>query len=199
MGTFISMSGIINKSQEEVLQALSSYFKYQHKKLKLTALNTEIYKLFLLYENENNSIILYPKNFSEYNEIALYLADVFSSPIINFNIYNDNLWTYEVYFNGQIIDYFNPIAQRTDNKSDKVYVGNPKIVCNFCHKVELNDIKEYYRLWTNELIINKQKAYSDDEFAYGENWQVVDFMRKLNLKYPITDEEETIGSAFKLI
>lgn len=200
MGKFISMSGIIGKSQSEVLETLKSYFDNQNKELKETALNTEIYDLFLLNEEKNNSIIIYPEEFFEFKVMAVYFSEKFKKPIFNFYIYDGYLWMYEMYYDGQLIDKFNPIPSFLDHENEiDSYKGNPEIVCKYLKSIELSEIKEYYKFWTEELINSKEKAYPTDEFSYGMDWQVVDFMKKLNLKYPIIDEEETIGRAFKLI
>jgi hypothetical protein len=41
------------------------------------------------------------------------------------------------------------------------------------------------------------KTYPEDEFVY-EDWQLVDFMKKLGLPYPIDDKGNLTGQAFKL-
>lgn len=200
MGTFISMSGIIGKSQDEVLQSLNSYFRSKYKTLEETSLVKEIYDLFILNEDKNNTVIIYPVTFYQFEEIAVYLSEKFQVPIFNFYIYDGDLWIYEMYCSGKIIDKFNPMSYRWEDENKiQSYKGKPEIVCSYLEGIELNDINEYYKIWTEDLINNNVKAYPDDEFSYGMTWQVVDFMQKLNLKYPITDEEETIGRAFKVI
>jgi len=202
MGAFIAMSGIVGKSPNDVLKVLNAYFKDQYQELKETALTTEIYNLFLLNGEKNNSVVLYPDGFFELEEIAIYLERELKVPIFNFSIYESDLWMYEMYYDGKIIDKFNPMAEYvedSDENETQAYKGNPEIVCKYLKGIELNDIKEYYKFWTEELINNKEKAYPTDEFSYGMDWQIIDFMKKLNLKYPITDEEETIGRAFKLV
>lgn len=202
MRALISMSGIIGKSQDEVLKVLNSYFNNEGKELKETALNIEVYKLFLLNENKNNCVILYPEDFLSYKEVALYLEETFNIPIFNFHIYDLDLWVYEMYYEGKIIDKFNPLPKYIEEIQENevnLYKGNPEVVCKYLNNVKIDDIIEYYKPWTDNLIQSKKKAYTSDEFSYGVNWQCVDFMKKLNLNYPIIDEEETIGRAFKLI
>jgi hypothetical protein len=202
MGTFVALSGIIGKTEIEALKALNSYFEKMNKELKETALNTEIYNLFILSEDKKNTVIIYPENFSEFREIAMHLTRELRVPIFNIYVYDIGLWMYEMYYNGEIIDKFIPMAkclkdiQEIDIQS---YKGNPNIVCKYLNNINIEDIKEYYKFWTDDFIKCKEKAYENDEFPYGVNWQAVDFMNKLNLKYPITDEEETIGRVFKLI
>lgn len=63
-----------------------------------------------------------------------------------------------------------------ENIETQTFKGNPKIVCQYLKNVKVKDIKEYYKLWTDKLIKSKKKAYPNDEFSYGVNWQAIDFI-----------------------
>ena len=41
------------------------------------------------------------------------------------------------------------------------------------------------------------KAYADDEFT-NEDWQLLDFMKKLGLPYPLDDDGNPKGQVYKL-
>lgn len=43
-----------------------------------------------------------------------------------------------------------------------------------------------------------RKAYPDDEFGMGDCWQMADFMRKLGLPYPISDDGTILGVTYRL-
>ena len=40
------------------------------------------------------------------------------------------------------------------------------------------------------------KAYDEDEFPIGDCWQVVDFMGKLGLTYPVDDQGQATGETY---
>ena len=40
------------------------------------------------------------------------------------------------------------------------------------------------------------KAYTSDEYAYGDCWQLVDFMKKLGFSYPISAEGRASGATY---
>lgn len=42
------------------------------------------------------------------------------------------------------------------------------------------------------------KAYPDDEFPMGSDWQMCDFTRALGLPYPLDDAGNILGQAFRL-
>ena len=45
-------------------------------------------------------------------------------------------------------------------------------------------VEKYLCNWTNELLDEENTAYEDDEFPYGDVWQVVDFLGALAFLYP---------------
>lgn len=84
-----------------------------------------------------------------------------------------------------------------DNLSEKEIEeqkGNAKLISDLIPKVKTEDIERYLVRWN--LDSNKQKAYSDDEFE-NIDWQIVDFMKKVGLEYPIDDMGKPIGTVFR--
>ena len=50
--------------------------------------------------------------------------------------------------------------------------------------MDVSSIDNYLRFWTEEVFEEEgKKAYADDEFDIGEDWQMADFMRKLGYPY----------------
>jgi hypothetical protein len=62
--------------------------------------------------------------------------------------------------------------------------------------VKRTDIERYLVRWDLDPEESK-KAYADDEFVQ-EDWQLLDFMRKLGLPYPLNDDGTAKGETFKL-
>lgn len=54
-------------------------------------------------------------------------------------------------------------------------------------------IERYLYNWTNELFDEENTAYENDEFPYGDAWQVVDFLRALGFHYPEQQLSNTIN------
>ncbi len=78
-------------------------------------------------------------------------------------------------------------------KSEQIKPEQPNASAEFIAKqfhINVNEIVNYYRIWTDELIEDEQAAYEDDEYTYGDCWQIADFMRKLGFPFPEGDEPE---------
>jgi hypothetical protein len=59
-------------------------------------------------------------------------------------------------------------------------------------------IRNYFVEWTKEIEENQQKAYPDDRFPYGADWQMTDFMKRIGLKFPVGDNGSVDGKTFYL-
>jgi hypothetical protein len=62
------------------------------------------------------------------------------------------------------------------------------------------EIEDYFREWDEATLTlpDPPKAYDDDEFAIGNCWQLLDFMRKLGLSYPIDERGGITGNVYRL-
>ena len=58
------------------------------------------------------------------------------------------------------------------------------------------EIENYITRWDLDSEENN-KAYPDDEFT-NEDWQLLDFMKKLKLPYPLDDNFQPKGRVYKL-
>ena len=73
--------------------------------------------------------------------------------------------------------------------------GNPKLISELMPNVKIEDIDKYLVRWNLEE--DEYKAYPEDEFE-NIDWQVVDFMKKVRLEYPIDDSDKPKGKVFML-
>jgi hypothetical protein len=74
--------------------------------------------------------------------------------------------------------------------------GDPLTISRITGSVKSEEIEKYLVRWDLEAEDSK-KAYSSDEFGQ-EDWQLLDFMRKLSLPYPLDDNGAPIGQTYKL-
>jgi hypothetical protein len=106
---------------------------------------------------------------------------------------------YVLFVNGRIADQFNPIPGYWDeNISDKETESGGvmlQTVVKYVKSVSPADIEKYLVRW--DLDEELKKAYADDEFAQ-EDWQLLDFMKKLGLPYPLDDNGNPKSETFKL-
>ncbi|MGB6153897.1 MAG: hypothetical protein WBG48_18075, partial [Pricia sp.] len=120
-------------------------------------------------------------------------------PVFSFHIHDGDLWMYILFNKGEIVDQFNPLPDYWDDNLSQEEIdkqkGNAELISELIPKVKIKDIEKYLVRWT--LDGNEQKAYSDDEFE-NIDWQIVDFMRKIGLEYPINDSGNPNGTIFRL-
>jgi len=105
---------------------------------------------------------------------------------------SDEFWYYELFIKGNMVDtmYSNLNIDIDRKKTPGIYKeknGSPDTLAQYwsCNKAI---IENYYRNRgdLNEHELNK-KAYPEDEFTFGDEWQIIDFMDKLNIKYPFNE------------
>jgi hypothetical protein len=74
--------------------------------------------------------------------------------------------------------------------------GDANIIVNYLNDVKPEDIDKYLVRWDLDEE-ETEKAYSTDEYGQ-EEWQLTDFMHKLNLPYPLNANGNPKGLTFKL-
>lgn len=198
VGLFLSMSGVIGKTKVDVEKCLKEFTKNNGGEFKQENLDNENEKFCVLNEKNGNVTIFYPSGYNESGDISKYLSEKLNCPVFFFHIHDGDLWLYFLYNKGELVDQFNPIPDYWDDSLSKTEIdeqkGNPQIVAELVPNVKKENIANYYVRW--DLEAEPFKAYSQDEFT-NEDWQVVDFMNKIGLEYPISDNGTALGTVYK--
>jgi len=168
----------------------------------LATFNNEIDGIFRATEDsddKDNILKLFPLNsgnvFVELGE-SHYSADKYleyismklARPVIYFLMGSDELWFYELFVNGAKIDtmYSNLNVGLTDEER-RIGKGSPGILAKYWN-CDRRTIENYYRnrgdLGKSEL---ERKAYPEDKYEYWNEWQMTDFMNKLDIHYPYSE------------
>lgn len=121
-----------------------------------------------------------------YEEIPQKLSKELLSPVMLCYIYDGDYWGYDFYDKGIELDTFNPMPDYFEEVSEEEkqrLSGNSKVISRYFN-VEEAKIKNYLQTWTDYILDNEEKrAYADDEFCIGEDWQMADFMRAVGYPY----------------
>lgn len=201
MGEFVSVSGVIGADRREVLEALHTQVALKRGILEAEPTSIADDDTMVLCSAHGNTTIFFPENDLSWWETSQALSQLLSVPVFAFHIHDGDLWMYELYRNGEKIDAFNPIPDYWIEISDQErrdYQGNARVVCECVPAVAPADISDYFVTW--DLNDDKPgKAYPADEHAYGEAWQLLDFMRKLKLPYPLDEEGKPRGPTYQFI
>ncbi len=201
MGTFLALSGIIGRSKDEVLASLANYVMSVGGGIEQdNTLNSNNVNCCILDEANGNTTILYPDGYTEWDDSSEFISRELNATTFSLHIHDGDLWMYLLYNNGRVVDQFNPIPDYWDeNITDEEFErwkGNPSIVTKYVSYIRSEDIEKYLVLWDLDEE-ESTKAYPDDEFT-KEDWQLIDFMTKLRLPYPIDDHEIPHGKTYKL-
>lgn len=190
MGTFLAISSVIGKTQSEVVNSLTNYAKSVNGGLQQeNNINSDTPNSCIIEELNGNTSIVYPDGYLEWDNSSGAISKDLNAPVFSFHIHDSDLWMYVLYNNGQVVDQFNPIPDYWgENLSDEEinsWKGNVQIIADLIPTIKTADIDRYLVRWNLDEE-EPPKAYPTDEFT-REDWQLVDFMTKLKLPYPIDD------------
>ncbi|MFN6106761.1 MAG: hypothetical protein ACK5EA_20225 [Planctomycetaceae bacterium] len=199
MGLFLSMSGVVGASQADVAAALRDYAAAHGGRFEQTTNRSASWEVLIIGEADGHVTVVYPGNFFKWDEAAAHLSRSLDVPVFSFHIHDEDLWMYLLFVAGEVVDQFNPIPDYWDDSlSDEErtqWAGNPAAIARWCPQVPETAIRQYLVPWDLEDE-TPGKAYEDDESAYGDCWQLVDFMRKLRFSYPFTADGQPVGDTY---
>jgi hypothetical protein len=199
MGMFLSLSGVIGRTQEQVSNSLANYAKSVNGGLLRAELTTSNKNCCVIKDSNNNTTIFYPYGYLEWDSSSEFISRELMAPVFSFHIHDGDLWMYILYVNGQIVDQFNPIPDYWDDNMTESEIenwkGNASVVAEHIG-LDPNRISKYLSRWDLEAEEN-QKAYNEDEFV-NEDWQLLDFLRKCGLAYPLDVDGNANGQVYKL-
>ncbi len=200
MGLFLSMSGIIGAKRTAVEMALKDYTASRTGRFEPTTKKSPSWEILILAESGGNTTVVYPGEFFEWDDAAAHLSRSLDIPVFSFHIHDDDLWMYVLFVAGEQVDQFNPIPDYWDDSlSDEErqsWAGDAATIARLCPNVLEDAICNYLASWDLDDD-NPGKAYGNDEYAAGDCWQLVDFMKKLGLPYPISAEGGALGATYK--
>lgn len=200
MGMFLSLTSVAGKTQNEVVASLSDYAKSMGGGLEKENISIDNDNCCVIKEANGNTTIFNPYAYLEWEKSSAFISGELSAPVFSFHIHDGDLWMYTLFVNGNAVDQFNPIPDYWDENvgEEKIesWKGNAETISNIFTNVKQADIERYLVRWDVEAEENK-KAYADDEFT-NEDWQLLDFMKRLQLPYPLDSNGNPNGDVYKL-
>lgn len=201
MGLFLSMSGVVRGVEDSVVDALRKYAEENEGSLDKRALTTEDDGCLVVSEGTGGVTVLYPGDFFDWEDISQYLSRQLSRPVFSFHIHDGDLWMYLLFENGECVDQFNPVPeywQELDDDERRSWQGNATEVARRIAGLAPEQISKYLVQWGDDVFeaAERKKAYLSDEFYYGDDWQLVDFMGKLGFDYPVDDQGAPHGITY---
>jgi len=200
MGMFLSLTSVIGKTQNEVEKSLTNYANSVGGGLEKENLSVENDNCCVIEEANGNTTVFNPYAYLEWDKSSEFISKDLNAPVFSFHIHDGDLWMYVLFVNGEVVDQFNPIPDYWDENIDEEEIeswkGNTAVVTKYITNVKKEDIERYLIRWDLEAEVN-EKAYPNDEFT-NEDWQLLDFMKRLELPYPLDDNGNPKGQIYKL-
>jgi len=201
MGNFLALTSVIGKTKNEVVTSLTNYTNSVSGGLQQkNNIDSDTDNCCIIDEQNGNVSIFYPNGYLEWDDSSAFISKELNATVFSFHIHDGDFWMYVLYQNGQIVDQFNPVPDYWDDNisDDEIasWKGNADIIVQLIKGIKKSDIDRYLVKWDLENE-EAEKAYTTDEFGQ-EDWQLTDFMSKLNLPYPLDDNGNPKGLTFKL-
>jgi len=200
MGLFLGLSGVIGKSDEEVIVSLRKYVSRTGGGLVAETVDVDYPNCCIIETASGNTTVIYPGSYFEWEQPSAFISLDLKAPVFSFHIHDGDLWMYILYVDGQVVDQFNPIPDYwNDNISvaeRESWKGNAEILAKYVTGLNTHDIDNYLVTWQLEEE-EIPKAYPSDKYPQ-EDWQLIDFMEKLNLPYPLDDDVKSTGHTYRL-
>ena len=200
MGLFLSVTSVVGKNKSEVVNSLTKYAILTGGGLNVETLSLENNNCCVVEESNGNTTIFNPYAYLEWDASSAFISKDLNAPVFSFHIHDGDLWMYILFVNGETVDQFNPLPDYWDENISEdeiaLWKGNAVVVSTFLGTLEPNDIERYLVRWDLDAE-DVLKAYPGDQFGQ-EDWQLLDFMQKLGLPYPLNDDGLPESQTYKL-
>jgi hypothetical protein len=118
------------------------------------------------------------------------LSATLGVPTFAFHIHDGDLWMYEFYVAGELVDKFNTCPsywKELPPDEEAEWRGNAGVLAQHWKSLNPESIQRYLVHLDPDSPEAESKAYPEDKFAAWDCWQLTDFLLKLGIPYP---EEE---------
>lgn len=202
MGLFLSMSGVIGGNEGSVIAALRDYAAQNGGSMSAESLTTDDEACLVVSEGIGGVTILYPSDFFAWDDASKFLSAELERPVLSLHIHDGDLWMYLLFEDGGVIDQFNPVPDywvEIGDEEKQRWRGDASVLAKCVPGLAVDGIERYLVFWGDEVFESdtRKKAYPSDEFYYGDDWQMIDFMKKLGLNYPLDDRGEPHGTTYR--
>lgn len=196
---FLSLTSVVGRSRSAVAESLANYARSVGGGMEQADLPIDDDHCFVVLEANGNTTVFNSYSFMEWDESSAFISKDLNAPVFSFHIHDGDLWMYILYVNGQEVDRFNPIPDYWEDNMDieemASWAGDATVVTQYVPWISRPDIGQYLVRWDLEAD-EVARAYPDDEYIQ-EDWQLLDFMRKLALPYPLDGNGRPAGDTYK--
>lgn len=199
MGVFLAMASVVGRGQTAVTTALQDFALQSGAVCRPAAHPEASGELCVVKEADGNTTLFFSDEYATAENAADYISRRLAAPVFALHLHDGDFWMYVLYYKGEVVDQFNPIPDYWDENLSAEEVatwqGNAATLARYVPTVQAPDVENYLVRWDPDAP-TALKAYATDEYEQ-EDWQLLDFMERLQLPYPITAEGPD-GEVFRL-
>lgn len=207
MGLFFHLSSILSTPKSKTIKTLKTLVKVDSYKLEETNDQSNSDELCIVDSSNRNSTILFPSLFNHWG-LSQELSYKLKTAVLTLEIHDGDFWFFILYDNGKEIVKFNPIPEYYDENVKKEemnsWLPNIETICKYFPKTRPEEIENYFIHWKSNNIkhwtdqFETKKAYSTDNYSFGNGLQMFDFIKKIGITSPIDDNNNASGTSFRL-
>ena len=202
MGLFLGMSSVVNRPLAAVVDSLTRFTESHGGSMEAHQQSRSDERTVVALEHAGHTNVLYPYGFASWDLGSQHLSRDLDTPVFSFHIHDGDLWMYVLYDKGLEVDQFNPVPDywaELDDVQRQAWRGDAAKIAAAVPGAVPSQIERYLVHWGDEVFESdvQTRAYPDDRYFYGDDWQLVDFMSKLGFKYPVDDQGVPQGPTFR--
>lgn len=200
MGLFLSISGVIGADSGAVERSIASFANSRGGTFEPHVGAADDEKTAVISQGGPNTTVICPRDL-HWDDLSQHLSQELQVPVFSLHIHDGDLWMFVLFASGKQVAQFNPLPdywEELEPEDKASWAGDAQAVCRHIAGLSPESIENYFVEWTDEISQSGQKAYPDDEYAYGSEWQMTDFMRRVGLTYPVDQDGRFDGKAFRL-
>lgn len=190
MGLFLCMSSVVGADKAAVAASLQSFIKGHGGTFREDPTAESEDRTAFIAQSARGTSVLYPVYFEYRDEASAHLSTNLGKPVFSFHEHDGDFWMFTLFVNGEPAARFNPIPEywgELDEDEAASWLPSEQEIAAHVPGVDATTLSPYLVRWPDDGSLDGKKAHADDEFTYGEDWQLTDFMRRLGFVYPEPD------------
>ena len=109
MGTFLSLSGVINGEGRAVERSIGSFAASHGGVFEPRDGTFDDPDIAIVTTSVGNTTVLYPQHFIGWDELSKHLSIEFHAPVFSLHIHDGDLWMFILFDKGEKVTQFNPL------------------------------------------------------------------------------------------
>lgn len=199
MGGFLTLSGIASVKRRDVERALRHEADTRGGTFERDSTGLAAQDGLAIVPGDTGRLSLVYPAFAGAEQISKHLSKTLNAPVFLFHIHDGDFWMYTFFDRGKKVDHFNPIPDYWGGDLSpherKRCAGDARKVAKYWPDLKSSTIERYLVSWQSGSR-GQEKAYPDDLYCHHDCRQLIDFMRRLGLAFPLDDNEVPIGDLY---